>query len=338
MSTRYADELCYSTEELSQLLDQTTPAAEIDGLATTTVLRRDGTTGAWQLEPNDRQVRSWHFRPAREVPAGRYDLPDDLRDHPSPWARTLVEMYQERIAFPTSVSPDQGAFLQELVCKVSPKTVLEIGCFTGISTLWLASGLELVGDEGMVHSVDVFGEILPSPPHHYEHIDKLETARNAVAAAQLSHRVRLHKSDSKRLALNMGAILEQPLDLLFIDGDHSVKGCLADFLLFYPHVAVGGYIVLHDIYPENCGYGGPRYVIDRCIKESPYFDLVEINTRPHNYGLALIRKRGHDRGLYAQGRLLRKVVPGWLAVQNNPRATSLVKSIIRRTPIVSNWL
>jgi len=39
----------------------------------------------------------------------------------------------------------------------------------------------------------------------------------------------------------------QPLDLLFIDGDHSKIGCTEDFRLYSPFVRDGGLILFHDI-------------------------------------------------------------------------------------------
>ncbi len=42
------------------------------------------------------------------------------------------------------------------------------------------------------------------------------------------------------------------VDLLFIDGDHSYEGCTADLENWYPNLAAGGHIVLHD-----CYYGSP---------------------------------------------------------------------------------
>lgn len=42
------------------------------------------------------------------------------------------------------------------------------------------------------------------------------------------------------------------VDLLFIDADHSYEGCTADLENWYPNLAVGGHIVLHD-----CYYGSP---------------------------------------------------------------------------------
>jgi len=43
------------------------------------------------------------------------------------------------------------------------------------------------------------------------------------------------------------------IDLLFIDGDHSYEGCLADFEMYHPFVAPDGLIAFHDIclFPEQ---------------------------------------------------------------------------------------
>ncbi len=39
-----------------------------------------------------------------------------------------------------------------------------------------------------------------------------------------------------------------PYDVLFIDGDHSYEGCLADIRNWYDDLAPGGYMLLHDSY------------------------------------------------------------------------------------------
>jgi predicted O-methyltransferase YrrM len=40
-------------------------------------------------------------------------------------------------------------------------------------------------------------------------------------------------------------------DLLFIDGDHSYDGCLADLESFFPSLVGGGHLLLHDCVAEN---------------------------------------------------------------------------------------
>jgi predicted O-methyltransferase YrrM len=43
----------------------------------------------------------------------------------------------------------------------------------------------------------------------------------------------------------------QPVDFLFIDGDHSYAGVKADFELYAPLVRKGGIIALHDIVADH---------------------------------------------------------------------------------------
>lgn len=52
-----------------------------------------------------------------------------------------------------------------------------------------------------------------------------------------------------------------PIDLLFIDGDHSYEGVRRDFELYEPLVRTGGMIALHDIVdgPKGSVGGVPRF-------------------------------------------------------------------------------
>jgi predicted O-methyltransferase YrrM len=47
------------------------------------------------------------------------------------------------------------------------------------------------------------------------------------------------------------ALRGRPLDLLFIDGDHSRAGVLRDFLVYRHLVRAGGIIAFHDIVPDS---------------------------------------------------------------------------------------
>ena len=48
-----------------------------------------------------------------------------------------------------------------------------------------------------------------------------------------------------------------PIDLAFIDADHSHEGSLRDFELVFPHVNDDGIICLHDVWPLAEKYTGP---------------------------------------------------------------------------------
>jgi predicted O-methyltransferase YrrM len=231
------------------------------------------------------------------LPKRHHALPQYLRDCATPWATTLVRMYEGDLAWPAALPPGQGELLKTLVGNIAPQRVVEIGCFIGISSVWMAAALEEIGGEGHIHSIDLFTEIMPGPHvHHRYHSDPLSYAQEAATAASLSHRVRFHKAHSHEIQRLAPEVFNQPIDLLFIDGDHSIEGCAGDFLLYAPHVRAGGYILLHDIYPDACGCDGPRWVIDELVNRSPNFALIEIPTLPtgydqtRGYGIAVIRK------------------------------------------------
>jgi predicted O-methyltransferase YrrM len=69
------------------------------------------------------------------------------------------------------------------------------------------------------------------------------------ALVRPSQRVTCLWQDSHEPATAAGvrAALDGPLDLLFLDGDHSADGIARDFALYEPLVRSGGLIALHDI-------------------------------------------------------------------------------------------
>jgi len=65
-------------------------------------------------------------------------------------------------------------------------------------------------------------------------------------------------------------------DLLFIDGDHSYEGCTKDIENWWPDMAPGGHMVLHDCY-DGCA------VMDACIDFLDRHDpIVHISPFRHN--------------------------------------------------------
>ncbi|MBI3866656.1 MAG: class I SAM-dependent methyltransferase, partial [Planctomycetia bacterium] len=90
-------------------------------------------------------------------------------------------------------------------------------------------------------------------------------------------------------------------DFLFIDGDHSYDGVVADLKSYYSLVRPGGLIGFHDIVPDevarfgtrpessNC-YGGEVYLLWKKLK--PHFEHHEFvdNWDQIGFGIGVIRK------------------------------------------------
>ncbi len=223
-----------------------------------------------------------------------YTLPSWLKGNDKGWPGAINSLYAEPTVCPASVSPAQGELLRSLIYNIAPKNVVEIGCFLGVSTLWMASALKDLGKDGVVHSIDIF---LPKFPYLSYHssclVDPLTRIETAIEYAGLKNHINLIQQESKNALQEVNSALKgNGIDLLFIDGDHSVEGCVQDFMNYSPLLSSGSYIILHDIYPSVCGHEGPRYLIDTIFnKHDSEFECVEIATSPSNYGMACIRKK-----------------------------------------------
>jgi hypothetical protein len=74
----------------------------------------------------------------------------------------------------------------------------------------------------------------------------------------------------------IGRLWGTPLGLLFIDGGHGVEPARADYLAWTPQIAMGGLLVIHDVFPDPADGGRPPYEeIFRPALESGRFGLLE---------------------------------------------------------------
>ena len=61
----------------------------------------------------------------------------------------------------------------------------------------------------------------------------------------------------------------EPIDLLFLDGDHSFDAVQRDYRDWAPKVRPGGFLVLHDV--VHPVHEGPRRVVDELLKHEPFW-------------------------------------------------------------------
>ena len=94
---------------------------------------------------------SRHF--SFDEPTYNYLVKTSVRE--SEVARRLREETQKMPMAQMQIGPDQGQFLQLLVQSIRAKKTLEVGVFTGYSSLWVALGLP---DDGQIVACDVSEE------------------------------------------------------------------------------------------------------------------------------------------------------------------------------------
>jgi caffeoyl-CoA O-methyltransferase len=149
--------------------------------------------------------------------------------HTTPEDEVLNRLYREtnlKTVYPHMLSgPAQGKFLELISYMIRPYRILEIGTFTGYSSICLAKGL---AEEGILHTIDINDELS-------------EMALRFFKMAGLSEKIILHTGDAKEIIPQ----LEEEFDLAFIDGDKE------EYLLYYKQVMkklkTGGFIIADNV-------------------------------------------------------------------------------------------
>jgi cephalosporin hydroxylase len=87
-----------------------------------------------------------------------------------------------------------------------------------------------------------------------------------------------------------GLLRGAPIDMLFIDGDHRYAGVRRDYDLYTRLVRPGGWVVLHDIYPNTHDESIQVHRLWREIRASGA-DTFEIVHQPYTgrYGIGVVR-------------------------------------------------
>ena len=226
----------------------------------------------------------------------KWDWPAMLDNPNCRWMQKLKAMYALPIAFPASLSPEAGLLLHSLVRNIRPRVVIETGAFIGMSTIWIASALKENGDGGVVHTFDDFGPVEPGPWRDVGmESGRLEYVAGNIAEAGLAEHVVLHEGNS---SFELRAAHEEiraagGAQFAYLDADHGIVGVWQDFWATEPVLNTGGFVVLHDTFPEYCSHDGPRDLLDHVNERGVgKYEKVDLFLSPVNYGLGLMRRIG----------------------------------------------
>ena len=218
-----------------------------------------------------------------------YETPSWLKNSNEEWCKVLKEIYKNPITHPASISPQQGEFLRSIILNTNPSVVVEIGTFMGSSAIWIGSALHDCKKNGKLYSIDLFNDILPCRGQRTRSlIDPQKFVEDKILQSSLQNDIQLIKGNSIEIGNQWRNISSEKIDVLFIDGDHTIKGCVDDLQSFLPHLNKEGIIILHDIFPKNCGCDGPRFILDN-IDGNVKISKFEIKTYPYNFGMAILR-------------------------------------------------
>jgi predicted O-methyltransferase YrrM len=175
---------------------------------------------------------------------------------------------------PTQLVSEIKAF-SELVDEASPQRVVEIGTGLG-GTLFLLARMS--SRTATIVSVDI-----DYPFFRTELYKAFSTDRQQI------HLVIADSHEEATVTKVRKLLKKQPIDLLFIDGDHGYESVREDFDKYGNLVTEGGLIALHDIVPGESSGGVPRFWQEiRGLYSTAEF--VE-SWDQGGFGIGLIRKR-----------------------------------------------
>lgn len=184
-------------------------------------------------------------------------MPSDLLDH----ARRAKGFMPE----------DEGALLHRIALeRLSHGPALEVGTYCGKSGIYLGAAAQRVtretGTTAVVFTVDHHRgseENQAGWEHHdasvvdpeFGLMDTLGQFRKNIARAGLEDHVVAVVGQSTTVAAHW----RTPLSLLFIDGGHGEEPARADFRGWAHWVDAGGYLAIHDVFPDPTDGGRPPY-------------------------------------------------------------------------------
>ena len=180
------------------------------------------------------------------------------------------------------LSKEEGKKLQEIFKKVHTLgPVLEVGTYCGKSALCFAkiakdfdstvftvdhhTGSEehQLGEE--YHDRDLYDNRL----HKFNTLPELLS--NLIGSGLGSYIIPI-VNDSVSSSKNF----KKDVSVLFIDGGHSLQAAINDYDSWKDKIAIGGYLLIHDVFPNPADGGRPPFEIYNLAKKSGKFEDLGI--------------------------------------------------------------
>ena len=184
-------------------------------------------------------------------------------------------------AAPGFMPADEGLALYEAAARAAEiGDLLEIGTYCGKSTIYLAAAAAAATTaDRVVITVDHHRgseEQQPGWEYHDPNLvdpqiglmDTLPTMRRTLHAAGVEDRVIAVVGRSPAVA----RVWNTPVGLVFIDGGHTDEHAQNDYEGWAPHIAPGGRLVIHDVFPNPEDGGQAPYRVYLRALESGDFD------------------------------------------------------------------
>lgn len=198
------------------------------------------------MRANWNRLQNYYFRKlARYVQPREYQRVKEIRSRTGP-----------------QISVTELLYLRWGVRTFRPRTVVELGSFNGASTSLMADQLKQLGT-GKMYAIDLFSQNTEGRGHGGDYWKVFDNTMQPYTGW-----FEKIEGDSKTVPWN------QPIDFLFIDGDHSEPGVSADIAKYTPFVQPGGCVFLHDYLDSPETNSRVKTAVDRTLMRDPAYRLL----------------------------------------------------------------
>ncbi|VAV96987.1 putative secreted protein [hydrothermal vent metagenome] len=154
--------------------------------------------------------------------------------------------------------------------------VVEIGAWCGRSSLYLAQAIQQSGQ--LLFSVDHHRGSEENQPEwewfdpevwdqQAKMIDTLPHFRNNIRKAGMEKHVVAMVGPSAQI----GEAWASPLGFLFLDGGHTMQAALADYRAWARHLLKGGFLAIHDVFPNPADGGRAPFEVCQMAERSGFY-------------------------------------------------------------------
>lgn len=180
------------------------------------------------------------------------------------------------------LAADEGAALYNYAQQyASLGPCLEVGSYCGKSTVYLGTACKASGTQ--VYAIDHHRgseEHQLGEEYHDSELfddaaqlmDTFREFRNSMRRANLEE----HVVPIVATSVSAARFWSTPLSMVFIDGGHSMEAAMADYRSWAGHIAPGGILAIHDLFPNPEEGGQAPITIFRLARDSGLFEEVEV--------------------------------------------------------------
>ena len=148
----------------------------------------------------------------------------------------------------------QGKLIEQISKMISPKNILEIGTYTGYSTICWAKGLS---NNGIIHTIEIK--------------DELESIiQKYIKKADIEQKVKLYLGDASEIIPK----IDESFDIVFIDADKP--NYLNYYKAVFNKVKIGGFIIADNV------LWGEKVIKQNSLKDESTKGIIDFNKFVHN--------------------------------------------------------